>query len=38
MRPTRTQPGSPALLRHLRERGQRRESRIADKIRGWLVR
>jgi uncharacterized membrane protein len=32
MRPTQPQPGSPALLRHLRERGKSRENRAADQI------
>jgi uncharacterized membrane protein len=29
---THSEPGSPALVRHLRERGKRRENRIADHI------
>ena len=32
MRTTHPEPGSPALLQHLRERGKRRENRIADRI------
>ena len=32
MRTTRPQPGSPALLAHLRERSTRRENRAADQI------
>ena len=32
MTTTAPQPGSPALLRHLRERGRNRENRAADQI------
>ena len=32
MRTTQPQPGSPALLQHLRERGKSRENRVADQI------
>ena len=32
MRTTHPEPGSPALMQHLRERGRRRENRIADQI------
>ena len=34
MKTTHPEPGSPALLQHLRERGKRRENRIAD----WITR
>lgn len=32
MKTTHPEPGSPALMQHLRERGRRRENRIADRI------
>jgi uncharacterized membrane protein len=32
VRTTHPEPASPALLKHLRERGKRRENRIADRI------
>jgi uncharacterized membrane protein len=32
MRTTQPQPGSPALLNHLRERSRNRENRVADQI------
>ena len=32
MRTTHPEPGSPALLQHLRERGKHRENRVADQI------